>query len=521
MRSNWCRRISLRGLLLGLSMLSLAGGPAVAAPDATPGARPGAGSSHIVVLKPGSGSPGALARDLGHQHRFDVGVVYSHALRGFSAVLPPAAVEALRRNPAVDFVEPDQPLQMASHTLSTGLRRIFAPGNASLAINGADDWRVDADVAVLDTGIYSAHQDLAVAGSVDCTGGTGCVAGGADGNGHGTHVAGIIGALDNGLGSVGVAPGVRLWAVKVLGNDGSGSISWALAGIDWVTARADAIRVANLSLICECTSLALDRALARSVRDGVTYIAAAGNYGRNAADFSPARHPDVIAVSALADFDGRAGALATPTCLAGQDDTLVGFSNYGAVVDLAAPGTCIYSTWRGGGYATATGTSMAAPHTAGAAALLVASGLTSPAQIRGALLASGNYAWTDSSGDGYHEPLLDVSDAAQFAPALVTGAVAPPLPSVTISSPASGTSVDWGTALQFSGQASDGAGHNLSSMLVWTSDLVGQIGTGPGFFATLPAGQHQITARTTSPAASRTVSVTVNASSGGCGGCHH
>jgi subtilisin family serine protease len=170
---------------------------------------------------------------------------------------------------------------------------------------------------------------------------------------------------------VGVAPGARLWAVKVLNDSGSGYISEIVAGIDWVTARASTIEVANMSLGCQCSSQALNDALTRSTNAGVVYVVAAGNSARDAATFSPANHPQVITVSAVADFNGTAGGGAGATCRADVDDTFADFSNFGSAVDLAAPGVCITSTWTGGGYATISGTSMATPHGSGAAALYI------------------------------------------------------------------------------------------------------------------------------------------------------
>ena len=203
-----------------------------------------------------------------------------------------------------------------------------------------------------------------------------CEDGGTDGNGHGTHVAGTAAARDNGSGVVGVAPGASLWGVKVLDDSGSGSIGSIVAGIGYVTDNADDIDVANMSLGCECDSDALDKALTASAEAGVVYVAAAGNDNTDAEGFSPANHDDVIAVSAIADFDGKAGGADTDedewcTTDFGGDDERATFSNYGEVVDLAAPGVCILSTYLDDGLAQASGTSMASPHVAGAAALYI------------------------------------------------------------------------------------------------------------------------------------------------------
>ncbi len=240
-------------------------------------------------------------------------------------------------------------------------------------------------------------------------------------------MAGSAAALDNGIGVVGMAPGARLHAVKVLNDRGSGYMSWIVAGIDWVTARADTIEVANMSLGCECSSAAQDKAITNSVAAGVTYAVAAGNSDKDAATFSPANHPDVITVSALADFDGKEGwavgnATSPPYCRVDQDDTLADFSNFGLLVELAAPGVCIQSTWPGGGYNTISGTSMASPHVAGAAALLASTRSTATkgdtVAIKDLLVKYGNTVWTDDSKDGQPEALLDVSSEEMFAPKL-------------------------------------------------------------------------------------------------------
>jgi subtilisin len=393
------------------------------------GALPG-NDRFIVVFRPGVREPERTANELVQAHGGTLGFVYRHALSGFSVELPAAAAAALARNPLVSYVEPDQVAYAFSHTVPTGIRRIFADGNPNLRIDGVDDVRIDVDVAVIDTGIDWTHPDLNVVARTDCSGGSPfratCSDGsGDDGNGHGTHVAGTIAALDNDFGVVGVAPGARLWAVKVLSDNGSGWNSGVIAGVDWVTARASSIEVANMSL-GGGNSQALCDAVRASVAAGVVHAVAAGNSDADAGSYSPANCPDAITVSALADFDGLAGGLSAPTCRSDQDDTLADFSNWGAAVDIAAPGVCILSTWKGGGYATLSGTSMAAPHVAGAAALLKASGVLHPLTVRETLLAGANLDWTDDSGDGRKEPLLDVSGGA-FAPATVPGpAPAPP-----------------------------------------------------------------------------------------------
>ncbi|HUF59794.1 MAG TPA: S8 family serine peptidase [Actinomycetota bacterium] len=413
-----------------LMVLGLLAGPGKAA------ATPGYAQRYIVVLRL-TADPGATAAEHAQRHGASVSHVYRSALNGYAATMSARAAGRVAADPRVLLVEADQQVQAFAQSLPTGVDRISEPNSAGattshLDIDGNDDWRVDVDVAVLDTGIDVDHPDLNVVGGVNCAKGgpfnNSCEEGNYDdGNGHGTHVAGTIAALDNDAAVVGVAPGARLWAVRVLDNNGSGYISWIVAGIDWTTANASTVEVANMSLGCECSSSSLDTAITNSVKAGVVYAVAAGNSDKDASTFSPANHPDVITVSALADFNGVSGGGAAPTCRSDQDDTLADFSNWGNKVEVAAPGVCILSTWPGGGTNTISGTSMASPHVAGAAALL-ASGANDPTNktkvdaIRSTIVTKGNLNWIDDSGDGIKEPLLDVSDPV-FAPATVAGSV--------------------------------------------------------------------------------------------------
>jgi subtilisin family serine protease len=219
------------------------------------------------------------------------------------------------------------------------------------------------------------------------------------------------------VGVVGVAPGARLYAVRVLNNAGSGTRSGIICGIDWVTARAATIDVANMSLggsgkDTGCgTGDSYHDAICESVGAGITYVVAAGNETDNAANHVPAAYDEVITVSALADFNGQPGGGAAATCRADVDDTFADFSNYGADVDLIAPGVCILSTWKGGGYNTISGTSMASPHVAGAAALYKANNAgASPSQVKAALQNAGTTDWNVATDrDSTHEVLLNVA----------------------------------------------------------------------------------------------------------------
>jgi subtilisin len=255
---------------------------------------------------------------------------------------------------------------------------------------------VDVDIAVLDTGIQTNHPDLNVKGGYNCTSSIRSNYG--DGHGHGTHVAGIAAAKDDNTGVVGAAPGARLWAMKVLTDSGIGFTSWIICGIDRVTKHnkdaglAD-IEVANMSLggsggDSTCNSLfdSYHRAICRSVNKngtygsypGTTYAVAAGNSNTDLKNSRPATYDEVLAVTAVSDFNGEPGIPAAATCRADVDDTSADFSNFTTVGHadanhtIAAPGVCIESTWKGSTYNTISGTSMASPHVAGTAALCVA-----------------------------------------------------------------------------------------------------------------------------------------------------
>jgi subtilisin len=341
--------------------------------------------------------------------------VYDRVLKGFSIKVPNERVlEAIQRNPNVAYIEQDMRVQAFAQLLPRGVNRVDGDLSSTVSGNGAGS--VNTDIAIIDTGIQISHPDLNVYRQITFVSGTSSAN---DDNGHGTHVAGIAAAKDNSIGVAGVAPGAKLWAVKVLDSSGSGSISNIIKGIEYVTRNYLYIDIVNMSLGCECTSSSLNTAITNSVKAGITYVVAAGNNGKNAASFSPANHPSVIAVSAIADSDGKCGGKGIPTSY-GADDRFASFSNYGSVVDMAAPGVSIYSTYKGGTYATLSGTSMAAPHVAGAAALYDATHPgASPSAIANSLKSTGSKPSTICDGKGhgyfsgdrdiYREPLLYVN----------------------------------------------------------------------------------------------------------------
>ena len=397
--------MTVRRSVVALAVALVVGGAAQGAsarpdPDVVAG-------SYIVTLR--SGDPASVAARHAKKHGAAVTHLYVAALRGYSARLSPANAARIARDPEVATIVQDRYAGITAQVVPPGIDRVDA--DLSSAVAGDARGAVNVDVAIIDTGIDARHRDLDVVGGVNCVPGN---RSSDDANGHGTHVAGTVAARDNRTGVVGVAPGARLWAVRVLNSQGQGTWSSIICGIDWVTAHADTIEVANMSLggsagEGSCSDGGMRAAICRSVSAGVTYVVSAGNSAADARYFAPESFDEVITVSAIAEFDGKPGGLGSPQFPYGDDDTFAFFSNYGADVDLTAPGVCVLSTWRGGGYNTISGTSMASPHVAGAAAAYIAGHPgSSPAQVKAALLAGGTDDWTGDP-DSTKEPLVNAS----------------------------------------------------------------------------------------------------------------
>jgi subtilisin len=369
---------------------------------------------YIVVLKNESTESAQSIAQRAVSRGGIVPFVYNNAIKGFAIKIANKLVlNSILSNPSVDFVEPDIKVQAFSQAASTGYSRVGGPLSI---LNDSHPRVVNAGIAIIDTGIDFTHPELNVYKQVSFVPGTSTAN---DDNGHGTAVAGIV-AAEGRVGAVGTAPGARLWAIKVLDRSGTGSMSSIIKGIDYLTQNAGQIDAANLSFGCKCNSSALDTAINNSVAAGVTFVVAAGNAGEDASLWSPASNPNVISVAAMADSDGKCGALG-PQTKYGPDDSLATFSNFGSKVTIAAPGVNIHTTYIGSAYATLSGTSVAAPFVTGAAALYHSLHPTaSPAQVRSALVSLGSTASTVCNGDGHgyfnnphgNEPLLYIGSFA-------------------------------------------------------------------------------------------------------------
>jgi subtilisin family serine protease len=375
------------GLVLGFHFSSAAAtqeGKFLKAARAIPG-------NYIVVLNEQADEPHQAALGLSSAYGGSPRHVYSSALKGFSVSLPEAAAIALSRDPRVAYVEEDSEISVADtqNNATFGLDRI---DQRDLPLNSTYNFNftgAGVTAYIIDTGIRATHTEFGGRVAV----GSGFTAindgqGTNDCDGHGTHVAGTVGGA-----TFGVAKGVTLVPVRVLNCQGNGTVSGGIAGIDYVTShhQAGTPAVANMSLITS-GSPSLDTAVNNSINDGVVYAIAAGNNNADACSFSPARVANAITVGATTSSDARSS-----------------FSNFGACVDVFAPGSSITSAWITDDSAsnTISGTSMASPHVAGVVALFLESnpGAT-VATVASAIVSNATFNKITGAGTGSPNRLL-------------------------------------------------------------------------------------------------------------------
>ncbi|NSC20754.1 S8 family peptidase [Streptomyces albus subsp. chlorinus] len=387
---------ALTATVLGLSGAATAG---ASTPDAAQGSirnasAPGAVPGQYIVALDGEASVSAAARSqtrataerLAHSHGGKVGQVYSAAFRGFSFHATQAQARKLAAAPGVKYVEADGTARATGtqpNPPSWGIDRIDGALDSSYTYPNEGS---GATAYIVDTGVDMTHPDFG--GRV--TSGHDFIDNDSDASdcqGHGTHVAGTVGSR-----TYGVAKSVRMVAVRVLNCQGSGQWSQVIGGIDWVARNHSGPSVANMSL-GGGASTSVDNAVQGAINSGVTFAVAAGNDSRDACGTSPARVPAAITLGST----DRGGSRSS-------------FSNYGRCLDLFAPGGSIVSTRNGGGSTTMSGTSMATPHAAGAAALyLAAHPGASPGQVRDALVNNAQTGVVGNPGSGSPNALLNVS----------------------------------------------------------------------------------------------------------------
>ncbi|MEU1279941.1 S8 family peptidase [Streptomyces sp. NPDC005805] len=393
--------IAVAALAAGtVSALPAAAEPAPEGVIANAGAPGAIKGSYIVTLDESEADAGSKeGKALAAEYGAKIKRTFNAAVNGYSVQLTEAQAKKFAADPAVESVVQNRTFTITGtqpNPPSWGLDRI---DQQSLPLNQSYTYPDPAGEGVtayiIDTGVRIAHSDFggrAVDGydAIDNDNTA------QDGNGHGTHVAGTVAGTAHG-----VAKKAKIVGVRVLNNQGSGTTEQVVAGIDWVTRNAVKPAVANMSLGGGADPV-LDAAVRNSIASGITYAIAAGNSGANAANYSPARVTEGITVGSTTSTDARSS-----------------FSNYGSVVDIFAPGSSITSAWHTSNSATNTisGTSMAAPHVAGAAALYLDGNPTAtPAQVSAALTSAATQGKVTNPGSGSPNRLLNVGGGGTTPP---------------------------------------------------------------------------------------------------------
>lgn len=435
---------------------------------------------------------------------------YSNVFRGLSTNLSPEMYDSVRLDPSVLLIEKDDSAFMVQQEVPVGVDRVEADLNILAKIDGNDE-RVDVDIGVIDSGTDN-HPDLNLFKFINLTNSPDV-----DATGHSTHVSGILGALDNDFGVVGVAPGARIWSVKIFENSFGAPWSLIIAGMDTLAAFSDQIDVVNMSLGGQGYLESVHLAVKNLVNRGIIVVVAAGNsttdiYGNDrvfgtSGDFIPASFPEAMTISSMTETDGQPGGFGFDSPRTNKDDGFTAtFSNFseqvvdsnpvvspGAAIDLAMPGDNVLSTWPGGTYNRISGTSMASPHAAGLMGLLVA-------EFGKPIDAAGVYALRQFAidlslpQDGWrldgqifdpdvkHEGLGNANTDGDGS--------GNRWPVVTIISPVRDSIYRFGDNILFSATAIDPEDGDISAGLIWISDFDSTFGISGNF--TKPAGEFTV-----------------------------